>query len=231
MDRRSNTDVIVETIAMEGKRVVDVGCGEGHLVRLLTRHGASVLGVECSPRQLAKAHAAPRVADERIVEGVGQSLPAEDASADVVVFFNSLHHVPCEVMDTALAEAARVLVPGGLVYVSEPVAEGPFFETARPVDDETQVRAAAQAAIAAAAAILPLEREIRFVHTVRMEDYANFRERIISANSEREDRFDSLDAEMRRLFEQNATRTPEGQYSFDQPMVVKVLRKPSTTSN
>ncbi|MGE4281718.1 MAG: class I SAM-dependent methyltransferase, partial [Magnetospirillum sp.] len=98
MQRRRNADVIVETLDLEGKRVVDVGCGDGHLTRLMAKHGAHVLGVECSPRQLAKAWKADKVADERIVEGVGQALPAEDASADIVVFFNSLHHIPLEHM-------------------------------------------------------------------------------------------------------------------------------------
>ena len=42
--------------------------------------------------------------------------------------------------------------PGGAVYVAEPLAEGNFFELTRMVDDETEVRAAAQAALAKASA-------------------------------------------------------------------------------
>ena len=116
MDKRRNTDVIVETLALEGKRVIDVGCGDGGLVRRLTRLGAHVLGVECSPRQLAKARAVAPAGDETIVEGVGQALPADDDSADVVIFFNSLHHIPIEHLAKAMAEAARVLKPDGEVY-------------------------------------------------------------------------------------------------------------------
>lgn len=121
---RRNPDVLTDTLAVAGKQLIDVGCGNGHLVRHLARHGAQVLGVECSPRQLAAAHAAARVADETIVEGVGQALPAADASADIVVFFNSLHHIPGEHMATALNEACRVLRADGVVYVAEPLAEG-----------------------------------------------------------------------------------------------------------
>lgn len=143
---RRNPDVLTDTLAVAGKQLIDVGCGNGHLVRHLARHGAQVLGVECSPRQLAAAHAAARVADETIVEGAGQALPAADASADIVVFFNSLHHIPGEHMATALNEACRVLRADGVVYVAEPLAEGEFFALCRAVDDETQVRAARRSA-------------------------------------------------------------------------------------
>lgn len=223
MERRNNAQVMVESVALNGKRVIDVGCGDGSLARMMTKNGAHVLGVECSLRQLAKARAAQKAGDEEIVEGVGQALPAPDGAADVVVFFNSLHHIPAEFMGTALEEAARVLRPGGQVYVSEPVAEGLFFQTCRPVDDESQVRAQAQAAIKACRA-LSLEREIIYLHTLKMASYEAFRERIISANDEREARFAALDEEMRALFEKNAMRSDDG-WVFDQPMRVALLRK------
>lgn len=223
MDRRRNADVIVETLALDGKRVIDVGCGDGHLARHLAGFGARVLGVECSPRQLAKARAAAPVKGVEIVEGVGQALPAPSGEADYVVFFNSLHHVPAAVMGKALEEAARVLRPGGQVYVSEPIAEGPFFATCRPVDDETEVRALAYHALRGCPALSPV-REFRYVHTVQMRTFDAFRDRLISANSEREARFDAMKDDLRALFEANGTRTDEG-WNFDQPMRINVLQK------
>jgi 2-polyprenyl-3-methyl-5-hydroxy-6-metoxy-1,4-benzoquinol methylase len=223
MDRRRNADVIVETLALDGKRVVDVGCGDGSLARHMAKSGARVLGVECSPRQLEKAWAAPPMPGVEIVEGVGQALPAPGGAADVVVFFNSLHHVPGAVMGKALEEAARVLKPGGLVYVSEPVAEGLFFQTCRPVDDETEVRALAYHALRSTPALKQV-REFRYLHTVEMRTFDAFRDRIISANSEREARFDAMADSLRALFEANGTRTGDG-WSFDQPMRVNLLAK------
>lgn len=231
MNRRRNADMVVETVAPRGKRIIDVGCGDGALVRLLAGRGAHVLGVECAPRQLAKARAQPPIADEEIVEGFAQALPAADCSADVVVFFNSLHHVPAPDMATALAEAARVLKPGGLLYVSEPLAEGPFFAVCRPIDDETAVRAAALAAIRAAGRWgLREGTEIFTVHTIRMESYEAFRERVVSANAEREARFGQIDTAMRRLFSATAERDADGAFLFDQPMRVNLLRMPSAPS-
>lgn len=224
MQRRRNADVIVETLDLEGKRVIDVGCGDGNLTRLMARNGAHVLGVECSPRQLAKAWKADKVSDERIVEGVGQALPAEDGSADMVVFFNSLHHIPAEHMAQALAEARRVLVPGGMVYVSEPVAEGKFFETCRPVDDETQVRAQALACLRQADGF-QMKDEILYLHTVTLKTYEAFRDRIVSANHEREERFAAMDEQMRALYAANGRPNGEGAMEFDQPMRVNLLVK------
>ncbi|MEW5727762.1 MAG: class I SAM-dependent methyltransferase [Pseudomonadota bacterium] len=224
MDRRRNADVIVETLDLAGKRVIDVGCGDGHLARHMARHGADVLGVECSPRQLAKARAAEPQPGVEIVEGVGQALPAEEASADVVVFFNSLHHVPAEFMAPALAEARRVLKPGGQVYVSEPLAEGVFYHVCRPIDDEAQVRALAYEALRHAPGFMSVA-EFRYLHTVRMASYEAFRDRIISANAEREARFAEMDAEMRVLFAERATPAEDGGFLFDQPMRVNLLRK------
>jgi SAM-dependent methyltransferase len=223
MQHRRNTDVIVETIGLEGKRVIDVGCGDGHLVRHLARFGAHVIGVECSPRQLAKARAAERVAGEEIVEGVGQALPAADASADLVVFFNSLHHIPIPVMGRALAEAARVLRPGGQAYIAEPLPEGALFEAVRPVSDETEVRRAALAALLSAPGFAA-EAEIRYIHTVRLAGYEAFRDRIVSANAEREAAFTRLDDEMRARFARLAEPDGDG-FRFLQPMRVNLLRK------
>ncbi len=226
MDKRRNTDVIVETLALDGKRVIDVGCGDGSLVRLMARFGAHVLGVECSPRQLAKARGADRVADEEIVEGVGEALPADDESADAVVFFNSLHHIPISHQAKALAEAARVLRSGGEVYVSEPLPWGAFFEAVRPIDDETWVRGAALASLKGAWVHgLEEESEFTYLHPMVLKDYDAFRDKIISANAEREARFTELDAEMRERFAQLAQRTEDGGFGFEQPMRINLLRK------
>jgi len=104
---RRSTEVLEELVAPRGKRIIDVGSGDGNVVRLLTRSGARVTGIEVQPEQLAKARASERAFDEDYVEGTAEAMPLPDALADVVVFFNSLHHVPVPSMGRAMAEAAE----------------------------------------------------------------------------------------------------------------------------
>lgn len=225
MERKRNSDVLLASLELAGKRVIDIGSGDGGLTRLMTKHGAHVVGVECSAAQLAAARAAKPVADETFVEGVAERMPAEDASVDIVVFFNSLHHVPMAGQETAIAEAARVLKTGGLLYVSEPVAAGSYFELVKPVDDETAVRASAYAVLQAASrqGFMQVE-ELTYVHEVRHADFEAFRSRIVAANAERAALMDGMETELRRLFDELGTAVDGGR-CFDQPTRVNLLRK------
>ena len=72
---------------------------------------------------------------------------------DMVVFMRTLHHIPPQDLRAALAEARRVLRARGVLYVAEPLPEGDFFELTSLVEDELEVRAADQAALADAPAV------------------------------------------------------------------------------
>jgi SAM-dependent methyltransferase len=222
---RSPRDLLDEILPSGSPVVVDVGCGDGSLVRHLARRGAHAVGVEVGAEPLARARAHEPVADERYEQAGAQALPLDDAVADAVVFANSLHHVPGDLLDTALGEAARVLRPGGLVYVQEPVAEGAYFELLRPIDDETAVRAAARTAIGRAERHgLRHEREIRFEHDFVHPDFASFRDRVVLADAARAAAFDGLEDDLRRRFEESGERDERG-LRFRQPMRVDVLRR------
>ncbi len=134
--------ILTETGARD---VLDIGCGEGALARLLLRGGLAVTGIDPAPDAVA---AAQETAPEAWFTVAGaEALPFDPGSFDACIFLNSLHHVPVPLMGQALREALRVLRPGGEVIVIEPLAEGPFFEVMRPVEDETEIRRAAIAAI------------------------------------------------------------------------------------
>jgi SAM-dependent methyltransferase len=142
------TDLLDEMLGDVRERdVLDVGCGTGWIVRRLAAAGARAVGVDPLDDALERARAEDPDGGGRYLAAGAQALPFDDASFDAVVFFNSLHHVPEGDLDVALAEAARVLRPSGMLYIQEPLAEGEFFELTRAVDDETGVRAAAQAAL------------------------------------------------------------------------------------
>jgi hypothetical protein len=215
--------VLDDALEVAGRVVVDVGCGDGALVRHLAACGANAIGVETGQEPLRRARAADPVAGERYLEGVAEALPLDAGSADAIVFKHSLHHVGD--LDRALAEAARVLRPGGTLYVEEPVARGAFFELLRPVDDETEVRANAYAALATAAAHgLAPERELEFDAAVVLEDFEGLRDRIVMADAQRAERFGALAGELRTRFDETAEQV-DGRYRFLQPMRVNVLRR------
>jgi SAM-dependent methyltransferase len=221
---RRPLEVLGELVELDRCDVVDVGCGDGALVRRLAGLGARVTGVEVSAQAVARARAHPAVADEHYVEGMGQALGLPDASADVVVFMQSLHHVPADAMDAALAEAARVVRPGGTVYVQEPLPEGPFFALVALVDDETTVRAQAQEALArAAAAGLQRERELRFDVAVTLQSFDELRERIVGADPARADDFAAVESQLRERFE--ALVGPGGEVRVTVPSVAVLMTR------
>ena len=121
---RDGADVVRESLTLKGARVLDVGCGDGTLVRMMAREGAKVIGLEISEDQLVRARTASPVADETYRVGRAEALPFDDNAFDIVVIFNSLHHVPVAAQDKALAESARVLKSGGFLFVMEPLAQG-----------------------------------------------------------------------------------------------------------
>ena len=134
-------DVIDRLVPVAGLNVVDVGCGGGRITRQLAERGAKVLGVEPDPIQAEKNRAAEAMPGLSFVEAPGQALPVDDDFMDGVFFSYSLHHVPREHMDGALAESARVLKPeAGFLYVQEPMLVGSMEAVYRPFHDETEVR-------------------------------------------------------------------------------------------
>jgi 2-polyprenyl-3-methyl-5-hydroxy-6-metoxy-1,4-benzoquinol methylase len=116
LERRLILDLLGD---VRGKRVLDVGCGDGDLAVELARRGATVVGLDASPAMIAAARArAERAAmPVTFATGTAEALPFAPGSFDVVVAVTIL----CFVADgaPAFAEAARVLRPGGAFVVGE----------------------------------------------------------------------------------------------------------------
>lgn len=209
-----------------GKDVLDIGCGGGALVRELASRGARPLGVEVSDQQLAGAVARDTGGGAQYLVGRAQALPLQDASVDVAIFMRTLHHVPPPDLMSALAEARRVLRPGGAVYVAEPLAKGEYFTLTGIVDDERAVREAAQKALDAAPGVgLERIRTVDYDVRVCLTDLAAFRARTVSVDPDRARVFDTHELELAAAFERlGEPGERPGERCFSVPMRADVLR-------
>ena len=160
---------------VEGKRIIDIGCGQGEIAQYLATAGAVVIGYD--PYIEGTSKIGSNTGSYELRRAPADALPEGDRSADIVLFIFSLHHVPQAMMGTALAEARRILAPGGILCVAEPVAEGPCQYIMEPYHDETKVRETALAALAEhLAPVFSQERILRFAEPrsyAGFDDYAS----------------------------------------------------------
>jgi ubiquinone/menaquinone biosynthesis C-methylase UbiE len=198
---------MAQHLPLQGARIVELGCGKAELARrLLERHGVKeVTGFEVDVRQHAANLAATTVHGLRFAAGGAESIPLPDACCDGVMMLKSLHHVPMLLMDQAMREIARVLVPGGWLYVSEPVYAGVFNDLVRRFHDEGEVRAAAYAALQRAAerSLLSWDKELVFETPLHFSDYEDFDRRIVQATHSEHGLSPELAREVRNCFQRH----------------------------
>lgn len=112
----SHLENVDRLLPLSGERVLEVGCGQGHLTKRLAERGVDIIGVDANPN-------APEISDsDRVVYMRAESLDFEDESFDVVVSVHALEHIPD--IEGAVSEMSRVLKPGGRalhIYPAEPI--------------------------------------------------------------------------------------------------------------
>src|SRR5262245_61414500 len=95
-----------------GGRLLDIGCGTGFIIDLAADLFDDVQGVDLTPAMLERVRPRPNV---RVHTADAARLPFEADSFDVVSAYSFMHHL--QDLDPVLAEAHRVLRPGGCLYV------------------------------------------------------------------------------------------------------------------
>ena len=218
----SDLQAVERLVEIDGLSLIEAGCGAGDAARGLAERGAQVLAVEPDAVQAEKNRGQPAIPGVTFVEAGAEALPADDASVDGVLFFRSLHHVPRELMDAVLVEAARVIKPDGFLYVAEPGMEGSHFTMMRPFNDEVEVRTLAQQALQRSAR--PLFEETASYVYMRRPKHENFAAMVnkfsaLSYNPIPRELIEQ--AEVRKNFE--AGKSADG-YVFEQPMLVDFYR-------
>jgi ubiquinone/menaquinone biosynthesis C-methylase UbiE len=110
--RRANDALFDRAGVGPGTRLLDIACGSGYAASVAAARGATVAGLDASEAMIAIARARTPGADFRV--GDMFALPFDDDSFDVATSFNGIWK-GCE---DALAEARRVVRPGGLAGFS-----------------------------------------------------------------------------------------------------------------
>lgn len=113
--RRNRILNVLNGINVEGKRILDQGCGDGYYSRYLEKRGAEVIGVDISNSMitLAKKNAKKENLGIPFYKMDGEHLDFSDNYFDMVLTVVVLQHVTDEhTLNTLLEEISRVLVGG-----------------------------------------------------------------------------------------------------------------------
>ncbi len=182
-------------------------------------------GIDPSNQALDTARS--RACEPQLVCGAAEALPFASGSFNGAMFVNSLHHVPVGQMMAALAEAARIVDRPGMTVVVEPLSQGSFFSVLRLIDDESDVRRAAQTCIADTAqqGIFRIDGIIEFTRREWYADVTEFLARIVSVDRSRAALVSARSSEIEAAFREMASRDPSGRFVLDQPMRAHVLRR------
>jgi ubiquinone/menaquinone biosynthesis C-methylase UbiE len=222
----TDREVYEELLPLKDAEILELGCGKADISRAIAtaERGATITALEVDTAQHALNLESPQLPNLQFALGGAEKIPARDDQFDVVMMFKSLHHVPAELMDQALREVRRVLKPGGLAYIAEPVFSGAFNEILRVFHDEEQARLAAFAAITKAIAKGGMELVVeKFFFTItRIADFAAFEQRYINVTHTTHHLSKAQRAEVEKRFAQHMGG--DGAV-FKMPMRVDVLRK------
>ena len=222
----SEVELIATLMSLEGRQLLELGCGAGWMTRLLAERfrPARILATEVDRIQLEKNLAQPPIPGVEFRYGGAEAIAAPDASFDAVFMFKSLHHVPRDLMAPSLREIHRVLVPGGLAYFCEPVYWGDFNAVLSLVHDEREVREAAFQALVQAveSGLFALETEIFFYVPGTYATWEVFADRFLKVTHTQLDLDVDREARIRAAFE--AHLTPTGAH-FLKPHRIDLLRK------
>jgi ubiquinone/menaquinone biosynthesis C-methylase UbiE len=142
----TNVEAINQFVSLEGRFVIDAGCGSMTWTRHLSDLGARVLAIDPDLVQAELNREADPIPNVEFVETGADDLPVDQNTVDGVFFSYSLHHIPAEIYPCVFKEVLRVLKPNGFLYVIEPI-DCPINEVMNLFHNEDRERAAAWSAL------------------------------------------------------------------------------------
>ena len=214
-------------LTLDNKHILELGCGGAYITRKIASSGINrkITALEVDEIAHEKNLQITDLPNVTFELAGAQQIPLADESVDVVFMFKSLHHVPMDLMETSMHEIRRVLKPGGLAYISEPVYAGDFNEVLRLFHDEKIVRQAAFNTLKKSVddGLFELVEETFFNSPRRFEDFADFENNTINATHTRHKLDETLHTLIKKQFEQHIG--DDGAH-FLNPIRVDLLKRP-----
>jgi len=213
-------------LSLDNKHILELGCGTAEITRNIATSGTNrnITALEVDEIAHANNLQITDLPNVTFALAGAQEIPLENDSIDVVFMFKSLHHVPIELMETSMREIRRVLKPGGMAYISEPVFAGEFNQVLRLFHDEQKVREAAFSTVQKMVneGFFSLVEETFFNVPVRYENFAEFEHHTINATHSHHRLDEKLYALVKQRFEQHVG--DDGAH-FLAPIRVDLLQK------
>jgi len=223
----SDRELIAAHLPLHDSTLLELGCGSAFATRKISEAYPTVriIATEVDRIQHDKNLQISDLPNVSFRYGGAEAIDAPDASIDAVIMLKSLHHVPVELMDQGFAEIARVLKPGGLAYISEPVYAGEFNQILRLFNDEQRVREAAFAAMQRAidSGSFELAEEIHCLSVSRFEGFEEFERRVLGATHSNFEVDAALYAQIKAAFAPHIGE--DGIAEFHNPLRVDILRR------
>jgi ubiquinone/menaquinone biosynthesis C-methylase UbiE len=223
----TESEIYNRLLSLDGKHILELGCGSAEITRNIASSGVDrqITALEVDEIAHEKNLKITDLSNVTFALAGAQSIPLQDESVDVVFMFKSLHHVPMELMDASMREIRRVLKPGGLLYVSEPVFAGDFNEILRLFHDEQKVREAAFSALSKAVdeGVFNLVEEVFFNSPMKFANFAEFEANTINATHSHHSLDDALYQQVKQRFEQHLG---DDGAQFWMPIRVDLLQRP-----
>jgi len=221
------SEIYEPLLSLDGKHILELGCGSAQITRNIASSGANRQITALEVDQIAHEINQQITDLPNVTFGLAgaQSIPLQDESIDVALMFKSLHHVPLELMESSMHEIRRVLKPGGLLYISEPVFAGDFNEILRLFHDEQKVREAAFNTVKKVVddGLFNLLEERFFNSPMSFENFAEFETNTINATHSHHSLDDALYQQVKQRFEQHVG--DDGAH-FLMPIRVDLLQRP-----
>ena len=132
--------ILIKKFNLKNKSILDVGCGNGWFGLWAENKGCIVDAIDPSENQIKEAKYKDKKNKINFMVAGAEDINDLKNSYDLIFFFNSLHHIPSELMEISIEHCASKMNINGKIIIIEPIAAGNFHDFVKNIDDETKVR-------------------------------------------------------------------------------------------